>query len=65
MKKTIIKKNSGLWAVAAVLVATALTFSVSSVKFAVRYEYTLRLSKAEHFTFSLDNCHNFEIPSDG
>ena len=65
MKKAVVKKSGGLWAFTAVCAAVALTFSVSSAKFAIRHEYALRLSAAEHFTFSPGNRYNFEIPYDG
>ena len=65
MKKAIISKFIGLWAFVAICVVITLTFSVSEAKFSTRYQYAIKLSVAEHFTFSPGNSYNFEIPYDG
>jgi len=59
------KKRYNVLALAVLCAAVVLTSSISSAKYATRYEYTLKLSMAEHFTFSADNQHIFEIPYDG
>jgi len=59
------KKRYNILALAVLCVAVVLTSSISSAKYVTRYEYMLRLSMAEHFTFSADSRHIFEIPYDG
>ena len=47
------------------LIAAIMTFSLSSAKFTSRFEYTLKLSMAQHYTFSPGTSHTFEVPRDG
>ena len=65
MKKVAFKKRSNILAFASLCIAVALTCSISSAKYAIRHEYTLKLAMAEHFTFAAGNQHIFEIPYDG
>ena len=59
------KKSCTVLVLAVLCIAAMLTFSISSAKYAARHEYTLKLTMAEHFTFSAGDRHIFEIPYDG
>ena len=65
MKKRSFKIINSILAVVAMVIIAALTLSVSSARYAVRYKYMLNLALAEHFTFSAGQSHTFEIPYDG